>query len=579
MSPRKGIDHRAVPAVVLRDPGTGDYFAHDLDGPSPTVMAYGLGGASSRQVGLTNAAGPDVDEETGRPLTFNSNGQIARFTAPNAVRKFSLAEVRRLCGFPDDFILTGTYNQRWERLGRAVPPVMMSHIAAAVRDQILLPVAYNPGGSDTMAVPPPYQVPSMDEIRALPWNGLNAVSTFSGCGGSSLGYRMAGYRVLWANEFVEAARDTYEANAAPYTIVDGRDIREVTPDDILAAVGMKAGQLDLFDGSPPCASFSTAGKRHKGWGQVNKYSDTEQRSDDLFYEYARLVKGVQPRVFIAENVSGLVKGTAKGYFKEITVALRRCGYRVAARVLDAQWLGVPQARQRLIFIGVREDLDLDPVHPSPLPYRYTVRDALPHILAQGDNGGYGGGSMREATVPSPTIGASPQTGNGRFPPSAVITAVHDTSGDRSTGDMTDRPCPTITVGVNAVNSLHYRIVHDSGGQFNSAGIITDRPCPTIKSGASGGDARQYRVEGPGHAVDPETGKNIGGAAVSPGTVRKFTLAELRRICGFPDDFILTGTYEQRWERLGRAVPPVMMSHVAAAVRDQILAVADGQEAA
>lgn len=73
------------------------------------------------------------------------------------------------------------------------------------------------------AVKPEYRVQTMDEILAIPWNGFNVVSTFSGGGGSSLGYRMAGFRVLWASEFISEARNTYRANMADYTIVDGRD--------------------------------------------------------------------------------------------------------------------------------------------------------------------------------------------------------------------------------------------------------------------------------------------------------------------------------------------------------------------
>src|SRR5207248_5858022 len=129
--------------------------------------------------------------------------------------------------------------------------------------------------------------------------------------------------------------------------------------------GLTAGEVDVMEGSPPCASFSTAGKRQAGWGQVRPYSDTRQRTDDLFFEFARLVRGVRPKVFVAENVSGLVKGTAKGYFKEILRALKGCGYRVEARLLDAQWLGVPQVRQRIIFVGVREDLGVGPAFPKP----------------------------------------------------------------------------------------------------------------------------------------------------------------------------------------------------------------------
>lgn len=194
---------------------------------------------------------------------------------------------------------------------------------------------------------PPYRVPTMEEVRAIPYCGLRVASTFSGGGGSSLGYRMAGLKVVWASEFVESARETYSANF-PDTPVDARDIRTVKGSEILAAVELKEGELDVLDGSPPCSAFSTAGKREAGWGVSKSYSDNkEQVVDDLFFEYARILGEVRPRAFVAENVAGLVRGTAKGYFLEILAALKAKGYRVKARVLDAQWLGVPQARQRV----------------------------------------------------------------------------------------------------------------------------------------------------------------------------------------------------------------------------------------
>lgn len=625
----------------------------------------------------------------------------------------------------------------------------------------------------------------MDEINAIEPNGYTVASTFSGCGGSSLGYRMAGFKVAYANEFVEMARESYRANAAPYTFLDDRDIRDVTGVDILAKCG---GQVDLLDGSPPCSDFSTAGKRDKGWGKVKQYcvdaatpvlcddlawrpageliegdgivafdegepgkrrafrraqvtsanritrpsvtiqtadgatvtcstdhrwliksgnnlrwrkagdmqagdvllsvgrpweesssresgylagifdgegcvsrqsdgstrllgfaqrpgavldravmalkeleadfgvyangsgvmhvninggpwgkvrllgqirpsrlipkahllyegvsvgtayktevisvddtgvrevialsttaktfiadgllshnSDTEQRVDDLFFEFARLVRQVQPRMFVAENVSGLVKGSAKGYFKLILAALRDCGYRVEAKLLNAAWLGVPQGRQRLIFVGVREDQPFDPVHPKPLPYQYTVREAL-----FGDKD---------------------------------VAVIFDTEGQFTVQDNTDKPVQTITTAASA----HLKVFGDPittdpetgqnlmftkykiydawkrlpvGGSpkasmFNLVRVSPDKPAPTIN--AAGGS--------PGNA-------NIAHWEVP----RKFTLGELRRLGGFPDDFILQGTYQQRWERIGRAVPPVMMKAIAATCRDAMLK-ADGR---
>ena len=305
---------------------------------------------------------------------------------------------------------------------------------------------------------PDYRVPLMSEIKAFPWNGLNAISTFSGCGGSSLGYKMAGFRVLWASEFIPAAQDTYRANHAG-TILDTRDIREVQAADILSAIGMAPGELDLMDGSPPCASFSTAGKREAGWGKVKTYSDTKQRTDDLFFEYIRLVNGIRPKVFVAENVSGLVKGTAKGYFLEILAAMKAIGYVVKCKVLDAQWLGVPQQRQRTIFVGVREDLGLDPAHPKPLPYRYSVRDALPWIVTVDIGKGFGSMETKSADqTPYQTVGTGPQQGNG-LAQKVEAMVIHDTGGQWAHNvNITDKPCPAITCGINGLNSNHFQVV-------------------------------------------------------------------------------------------------------------------------
>ena len=130
------------------------------------------------------------------------------------------------------------------------------------------------------------------------------------------------------------------------------------------------------------AAFSTAGNRAKDWGKIKDYSDGAQRTDDLFYEYSRLIGDIQPKVFVAENVPGLIMGKAKGYFLLILQSLKDNGYRVEARVLDSQWMGVPQSRKRLIFVGVRNDLldkegnPLQPAFPTPLSYNYTIREAF-----------------------------------------------------------------------------------------------------------------------------------------------------------------------------------------------------------
>ena len=438
---------------------------------------------------------------------------------------------------------------------------------------------------------PPYRVPSMAEVNAVPWNGYTVASTFAGCGGSSLGYRMAGFKVLWASEFVDAAREVYAANAREWTKIDGRDIRLVQPAEILKACGgLKVGELDLLDGSPPCASFSTAGKRHQHWGQERKYSDKVQRTDDLFYEFARILEGLRPRAFVAENVSGLVKGVAKGYFLRILDRLKACGYRVEVRVLDAQWLGVPQHRPRTIFVGVRDDLvGVEPAHPSPLPYRYSVREAIPWIgkVLIGDpnhhrNPGtnFARGEVLGDDDPCMTVQASSGIIGGTDAYVDDVVLVEEPHGN-NTGSRrsVDRPAPAVR-NANG-GGPHFmkieRVEPESDiGRF-AIGREADKLSEGQKSSRYLGLVRAP-LDGPSPTVtagaEKVAGQHSRASVIHPTERRKFSIAELRRICAFPDDFVLTGTYGQQWERLGRAVPPLMMRAIAEVVRDRILREAD-----
>ncbi len=287
----------------------------------------------------------------------------------------------------------------------------------------------------------PYRVPSMADVGRIKWTGLTLVDLFSGCGALCLGFRLAGFRVLWANEFVPVAQESYRANMRRGTILDGRDVREVKAEEILAATGLKRGELSCLSGGPPCQSFSMAGQRDKAWGKNRRSAaGTEQKNEELFTEFIRLRDGLQPRAFVAENVSGLVKGKAKGFFLEILRELKR-GYRVEVRVIDAQWLGVPQHRQRVIFVGARVDLKVNPAFPEPLPYRYSVREAL-------------------TDVPGPV---EPETDISRF----AIGKEYDRLNPGQQSDKyfslvrpaLDEPCPTLTYGLVGGSSSGAGVVH------------------------------------------------------------------------------------------------------------------------
>ena len=198
--------------------------------------------------------------------------------------------------------------------------------------------------------------------RAL--DAPTVISTFAGCGGSSLGYSMAGFRELLAVEWDNNAVETFRLNF-PHVKVYHGDIAQLSIEKCMTLAGItQPGELDILDGSPPCQGFSTAGKR--------EFSDNRNQ---LFREYVRLLQGLQPKVFVMENVSGMVKGKMKLIFADILRELKATGYQVSARLLNAMYFNVPQSRERMIFIGVRNDLGVKPSHPQPQNKPFIVKQA------------------------------------------------------------------------------------------------------------------------------------------------------------------------------------------------------------
>ena len=186
-------------------------------------------------------------------------------------------------------------------------------------------------------------------------NGLKVFGTFICGGGSTMGYKLAGFEHLGGVEIDTPIADVYKANHNPkyLYIEDIRDFANRTefPEDLY--------DLDILDGSPPCSSFSMAGNREKDWGKEKKFREgqTVQTLDDLFFDYIKLAKKLQPKVIIAENVKGLIQGNAKVYVHKIKAALEDAGYKVQLFLLNAASMGVPQKRERVFFICQRNDLN------------------------------------------------------------------------------------------------------------------------------------------------------------------------------------------------------------------------------
>ena len=195
------------------------------------------------------------------------------------------------------------------------------------------------------------------------WTLANAVFTkdkgkvfscFACGGGSTMGYKLAGFDVIGCNEIDPKMMAAYIANHNPkYSYLEPIQTfknREDLPPELF--------DLDILDGSPPCSSFSMAGNREKDWGKEKKFREgqVEQVLDTLFFDFIDLAERLQPKVVVAENVKGLLMGDAIHYVRRIYEAFDRAGYECQHFLLDASKMGVPQRRERVFFVALRKDL-------------------------------------------------------------------------------------------------------------------------------------------------------------------------------------------------------------------------------
>ena len=382
---------------------------------------------------------------------------------------------------------------------------------------------------------------------------FNVISCFAGGGGSSTGYRLAGANILLINEFVEEAISTYQANF-PDTKVLVDDIKKYSSDDFLEMAGIKVGELDLLDGSPPCSAFSLAGKRDKGWegyvedtressidletGEVvqtgelkkkdgiKKYSEDkiQESIEDLFLEYIRIAKGIQPKVIVAENVKGITFGESKKKLLEFINDFERIGYEVSYQVMNAADYGTPQARERTIFICVRKDvaetiglnfMNISGIFPTKTVTKHvTMREAFEDI----EN------DPEEIKMLTEFVEGSFQKKFLSFLPFNP-----------------EKPIKP--------SDKQFREFNPKGSCFNMIRPAPDLPSPTLTQ-----QGQKKGLSGVFHYAEN----------------RKPTIVEFKRLMGMPEDFILTGDFDQQAERLGRMVAPKMMKEIANSIYKNVL---------
>ena len=203
---------------------------------------------------------------------------------------------------------------------------------------------------------------NLSDLELVPKNGVKVMSTFACGGGSSMGYKRAGCTIVAANDIDPEMAWHYKRNLNPplYFLCPIGDL--LTKD-----LPLELYNLDILDGSPPCSTFSMAGSREKAWGVEKHFREGQAKQvlSDLFFDYLDLVGRLKPKVAIAENVKGMLIGNAKGYTKMVMARFKEIGYRPQLFLLNAADCGVPQKRERVFFVAVRNDIDVPPLKLAP----------------------------------------------------------------------------------------------------------------------------------------------------------------------------------------------------------------------
>lgn len=191
-------------------------------------------------------------------------------------------------------------------------------------------------------------------------NGLKAFSCFACGGGSTMGYKLAGVDVIGCCELDPKMNEIYVKNHNPRHnfCMDIRDFNNIPNEELPPELF----DLDILDGSPPCTTFSMAGQREETWGKEKKFREGQklQTLDDLSFVFIETAKKLRPKTVIMENVEGLLLGNAWKYVQEIYKQFNYIGYKLHHWLLKGEEMGVPQTRHRVIFVAIREDIEIEP---------------------------------------------------------------------------------------------------------------------------------------------------------------------------------------------------------------------------
>ena len=363
------------------------------------------------------------------------------------------------------------------------------------------------------------------------------VDLFAGAGGLALGFHDAGFRPLFGSDVDPDAADTFRRSFPEAQFAETR-IEDLDPADILDAIGRRPGELDVLLGGPPCQAFSV----------YNHQRGFHDERSGLFRQYLRIVKGMMPRTLVIENVVGMRSLGNGRAIREIHRELALLGFTVEHRILKSEQFGVPQERRRIFFLASRDGPVVWPVpthgsgdtlftqHLRPV---VTVEEAISDLPSLG----IGDGVNDPVPYPSP-------------PKSAYQARM------RQGSQGVSNHMSAALADINRRRMAHI----PQGGSWRDipfallpAGMQRARRCDHTK--------RYGRLHPGGLASTILTKCDLHwGAYIHPTQDRTLTVREAARFQSFPDRITFSGSRVEQYRQVGNAVPPLLATAVASAVR-------------
>ena len=373
---------------------------------------------------------------------------------------------------------------------------------------------------------------------------FNYITFFAGGGGSSCGYKLAGGDCLFMSELQQVAVDDYLANFPETPHHSCADIRDVTGKQIMEMTGLKVGELDILDGSPPCPPFSMSGTKQKGWGQEKTAYGTKQKNiEDLTWEQIRIAKEMQPKVIICENVKGLTMEYAREHLQRMVNDFEECGYTTVYKVLKGQFHGVPQKRERVFIVSVRNDVLDDiglpfmllenTIFPEPEDTMSTIEDAIGDLRQNNEN-------AVEAIE--------------------LCDAMKKGAKYKWLKRLPKNPDKVVSVGDDVVGHWYDKVIAHRKKWGKS---IPEKKHSFYQS-------RRVPWNQASHTLSEQGLQTSLAVHLHPEEDRVFTTKESARIMTLPDDYIFTGTLNQNLARIGLMVAPICLYYLAKNIEENIL---------